>query len=271
MRVTCTPVAVVRKLQEKRGWAISTAVAILKPALISTTKHTWIDGERLPAQGGCVVVLNHLSHVDPLTAAHFVYDHGRIPRYLAKAALFDVKGVGAILKGARQIPVQRETAGAVGAYSAAVQAVRDGQCIVIYPEATITRDPDLWPMRGKSGTARIALETGCPVIPVGQWGAQDLLPPYTKRPKVPPRKKIIMRAGPPVDLADLLDQPRSTAVISEATDRIMAAITEQVELIRGAQAPAERYDMRVHGDRFKKMTKTPPPSTGPVAGKEEDA
>ena len=53
--------------------------------------------------------------------------------------------------------------------------MRDGECVVVYPEGTLTRDPDLWPMTGKSGAARIALETGCPVIPVGQWGAQELL------------------------------------------------------------------------------------------------
>ena len=59
--------------------------------------------------------------------------------------------------------------------------MRDGECVVVYPEGTLTRDPDLWPMTGKSGAARIALETGCPVIPVGQWGAQELLPPYAKQ------------------------------------------------------------------------------------------
>ena len=53
--------------------------------------------------------------------------------------------------------------------------------MVVYPEGTLTRDPDLWPMRGKTGAARIALATGCPVIPVGQWGAHDLLCRRTPR------------------------------------------------------------------------------------------
>ena len=61
---------------------------LLKPTLLATTKRTWIDGEKIPATGGCILVLNHISHVDPLTAAHFVYDHGRMPRFLAKAGLF---------------------------------------------------------------------------------------------------------------------------------------------------------------------------------------
>jgi 1-acyl-sn-glycerol-3-phosphate acyltransferase len=247
----------VRKVQEKRSWAIGVAVVIIKPTLIATTNREWIDGDvNFPAEGGCVVVLNHLSHLDPLTAALLFYDHGRIPRYLAKDGLFHNKALGFFLRQAGQIPVHRETPGAVGAYDAAVAAVRQGQAVIIYPEATITRDPDLWPMRGKSGAARIALETGCPVIPVGQWGAQDILPPYTKKPLLFPRKNLIARVGPPVELADLAArEPRTTEVISEATDRIMAAITHQVELIRGEQAPDERYDMRIHGDRFKDRKK----------------
>jgi len=244
----------VRKVQEKRNWAIGVAVVILKPTLFATTKREWINGDKnFPADGGFVIALNHLSHIDPLTSALVVYDHGRIPRYLAKSGLFNNKVLGFFLRSAGQIPVYRETAGAAGAYSAAVEAVRRGECVIIYPEATITRDPDLWPMRGKSGAARIALATGCPVVPVGQWGAQEILPPYTKRPFLIPRKKIVARVGPPVDLSDLAaKQPRTPEIIAEATDRIMAAITAEVEQIRGMEAPDERFDMRIHGDRFKR-------------------
>jgi 1-acyl-sn-glycerol-3-phosphate acyltransferase len=246
----------VRKLQEKRGWAFSIAVSIVKPTLLATTRHEWIGGDRIPDTGGFILALNHISHVDPLTAAHLVYDHGRKPRYLAKAALFDVKVLGPILRGAGQIPVKRDTSDAIGAYRAAVEAVRRGECVVIYPEATITRDPDLWPMKGKSGAARIALETACPVIPVAQWGAQEILPPYTKRPHLVPRRRIVMRVGPPVELDDLRAQPRTQAVVNEASDRIISAITQQLELIRGEKAPAERYDMAVRGDRFKRKRTT---------------
>ena len=242
----------VRDLNERRGWAISVAVAIIKPTLLATTRRTWIDGENLPASGGFVLALNHISHIDPLTAAHLVYDHGRVPHYLAKSGLFKNKALGGFLRAAGQIPVERESRGATSAYAAAVQAVEDGKCVVVYPEATITRDPDMWPMKGKSGAARIALDTGCPVIPVGQWGAQEILPPYTKRPHVVPRHQITMRVGAPVDLSDLMSRDRTGEVVNLATDRIMAAITAQVELIRGEKAPMDRYDMRIHGDRFKK-------------------
>ena len=237
----------VRKLERQRGWAIKVAAAILKPTLLSTTSHTWIDGEKLPATGGCVVVLNHVSHVDPLLAAEFVYDHGRVPRYLAKSSLFKNKYLGAFLSSAGQIPVTRLSRTAIGAYDAAVTAVREGECVVVYPEGTLTRDPDLWPMKGKSGAARIALATGAPVIPIGHWGAHELLAPYSKRPDLCPRKHIAMKAGDPVDLGDLAGRPHTAAVINEATDRIMAALTRLVEDLRGEKAPAQRFDVRAAG------------------------
>jgi len=239
----------VRKLQQRRGWAFNIAVSIIKPALLATTRQNWIDGEKIPASGGFILVLNHVSHVDPLTAAHLLYDHGRLPRYLAKSGLFKNKALAYFLTAAGQIPVERLSRNAVGAYDAAVRAVRNGECVVVYPEGTITRDPGLWPMTGKSGAARIALATGCPVIPVGQWGAQQLLAPYAKKPDLFPRKTVTMKVGDPVDLTDLLDQPASTAVTQQATDRIMAAITALVEEVRGEKAPAERFDMRRAGVR----------------------
>jgi 1-acyl-sn-glycerol-3-phosphate acyltransferase len=237
----------VRKLQQKRGWAFNIGVPILKPLLVAANSRTWTDGQKVPATGGCIVVFNHISHIDPLLAAHFLYDHGRLPRYLAKSGLFKNRALGAFLTGAGQIPVERLSRSAVGAYDAAVAAVRNGECVVVYPEGTLTRDPDMWPMKGKSGAARIALETGCPVIPVGQWGAQEVLPPYTKMPKLVPRKRIKMLAGDPVDLSDLVAKPRTAEVINEATARIMAALTELVAELRGETAPDVRFDPRTKG------------------------
>lgn len=243
----------VRRIEEPRGWAYGLAAVILKPTLLSASKRVWIDGEKIPAKGGCVIVLNHVSHLDPLMAAHFVHDHGRMPRYLAKAGLFKVKGVGTILNSARQIPVQRQSASAVGAYAAAVEAVRKGECVVVYPEGTITRDPGMWPMTGKTGAARIALETGCPVIPVAHWGVQDILAPYAKRVRLLPRKTVTFKAGDPVELADLCGLPseerKAMRTVTEATDRIMDAITGLLEDIRGEKAPAERFDPRKAGVR----------------------
>jgi 1-acyl-sn-glycerol-3-phosphate acyltransferase len=237
----------VRRNQEPRGWAFGLGVAVVKPALLATTRQNWIDGHKIPVSGGCLVVLNHVSHVDPLTSAHILWDHGRIPRYLAKSGLFKNRALGVFFRSAGQIPVERLSRHALGAYGAAVAAVRSGECVVVYPEGTITRDPGTWPMTGKTGAARIALETGCPVIPIGQWGAQRLLAPYAKKPDLFPRKTVTMKVGDPIDLADLVAQEHTPAVVAAATDRIMAAITALVAEIRGEEAPAERFDPRKAG------------------------
>jgi 1-acyl-sn-glycerol-3-phosphate acyltransferase len=210
------------------------------------TRRDWRGAEHLP-DGGAVVVVNHVSHVDPLAFAHFLYDNGRLPRFLAKDSVFGVPFVGTVLRGAKQIPVFRESGSASKSYSAAVQAVRAGELVAIYPEATLTRDPDLWPMVGKTGAARVALETGAPVVPVAQWGPQDMLPPYAKRPHLLPRKTMHVWAGPPVDLADLADRPVDAALLQEVTERIMAAITDLLSQIRGEKPPAVRFDPRRSG------------------------
>jgi 1-acyl-sn-glycerol-3-phosphate acyltransferase len=236
-----------RKLQERRGWAFGFCVAIVEPLLRLLTKHRWIDGDKIPAEGGCVVVGNHVSHIDPLTFAHFVYGHGRIVRFLAKAEVLEVPVIGALIKATGQIPVYRLTADASLAFRAAVAAVDEGKCVTVYPEGTITRDPHLWPMVGKTGAARIALSTDAPVIPVAQWGPQDLLAPYAARPRLFPRKTMVVKAGDPVDLDDLRGQPLTPDVLREATGRIMADVTRLLEDIRGEQAPAVRFDPRAAG------------------------
>jgi 1-acyl-sn-glycerol-3-phosphate acyltransferase len=210
------------------------------------TRRDWRGVDRIP-DGGVVVVVNHVSHFDPLALAHFLYDAGRLPRFLAKEAVFRVPFVGQVLRGARQIPVLRESGEATRAYSAAVDAVRAGELVAIYPEATITRDPGLWPMRGKTGAARVALETGAPVIPVAQWGPQELLPPYEKRPRLFPRRTMHLWAGPPVDLSDVAGRPIDAELLREVTERIMTAITAQLEQIRAETAPAVRFDPRESG------------------------
>lgn len=223
------------------------AASIVRPILMRVTKRDWSGQEHIPAAGGFLLCPNHISYADPLLFAHFAFDSGREAYFLAKEAVFRVPVVGKIITKADQIPVYRESGQASNAFRAAVSAVQAGKCVAIYPEGTLTRDPDLWPMTGKTGAARVALETRCPVIPVAQWGAQDILMPYAKRIRLFPRKRIQMRAGPPVDLTDLYDQPLTAPVLREATERIVAAITRELEVLRGEQAPAVRFDSRTAG------------------------
>jgi 1-acyl-sn-glycerol-3-phosphate acyltransferase len=239
-----------RRLRQRKGWAFGLCVAVLEPLLLLVTKRRWKGGENIPETGGCVLALNHISHLDPLTCAHFVYAWGRIVRFLAKAEVFDVPLVGRVVRSAGQIPVYRLSTDASRSFTAAVEAVKRGESVIVYPEGTITRQPDLWPMTGKTGAARIALSADVPVIPIAQWGAHTILPPYTKTPKLFPRKTICMSAGPPVELDDLRDKPLTPDVLREATDRIMGDITRLLEDIRGEQAPPERFDPRKAGVRL---------------------
>ncbi len=119
---------------------------------------------------------------------------------------------------------------------------------MIYPEATITRDPGLWPMTGKTGAARVALVTGAPVIPVAQWGPQDVLWRRTPSGSACFRaRRCTSSAGPPVDLSEFADRPMDAETLRLVTEKIMTAITVLLEDLRGEHAPAVRFDPRAAG------------------------
>lgn len=217
---------------------------LVRPLMRSMTRRDWQGMEHLPVSGGFVVAGNHMSNIDPLTFAHYVYDAGFAPRILAKASLFKVPVLGALLRATGQIPVERNSTHAHDALAPGIEALREGRCVAVFPEGTLTRDPDLWPMTAKTGVARLALEARVPVIPVAQWGMQDILPRYSKRFRPFPRKHVSVHAGPPVLLDDLYDRPLDAATLREATERVMDAITTILAEIRGEEPPAVRYDMR---------------------------
>ena len=123
------------------------------------------------------------------------------------------------------------------AYREAIAALKRGEVVAFYPEATYTADPDGWPMRAKNGIGRIALVTGVPVIPVANWGTQDVLPPETGRPRLWPRQRVTIVAGPPVDLSPWLGGPRTRTALDAVTGAIMADVTALVADIRGEQPP----------------------------------
>ncbi|MGI8986346.1 MAG: lysophospholipid acyltransferase family protein [Nocardioidaceae bacterium] len=218
-------------------------VRVLRPWCMLFTKRDWRGAEHFP-NGGFVLATNHVSHTDPVLLSHYLVDHGVPPRFLAKASVFKVPLGGRLLAACGQIPVYRDTADAGKALSAALDSIGAGVVVVIYPEGTLTRDPGLWPMAGRTGAARVAFLTGCPVVPVAQWGPQAILPPYGKRPRLLPRRTIHVHAGPPVDLEDLRGRTIDTDVLAEATDRILDAITAQLAAIRGQTPPSVRHDPR---------------------------
>jgi len=223
--------------QSPRGFAYRVIEGTLRPLLMVITKRDWRGTEHLLAPGGVILAMNHLSYFDPLVSAHFCNDNGRPPRFLAKAELFKVPVIGSLLTGAGQIPVHRGSADAASSLKAGIEAVQRGECIVVYPEGTLTKDPDFWPMDGKTGVARIALKSGCPVIPAAQWGPQEVINPRTKSIRPFPRKTMHVWAGPAVDLDDLRDQPMTASVLREATARIMNAITAILAEQRNEEPP----------------------------------
>ncbi|NLU75037.1 1-acyl-sn-glycerol-3-phosphate acyltransferase [Streptomyces sp. HNM0575] len=233
------------------GFWYRLAAVLLKPPLLVFFKRDWRGMEHIPENDGFITVVNHNSAVDPLSYAHFQYNTGRVPRFLAKVGLFRSGFVGRAMRGTGQIPVFRESKDAIGAFRAAVEAIDKGECVAFYPEGTLTRDPAMWPMKGKTGAARVALETRAPVIPVAQWGANLAVPPYPKRGEIKlfPRKTLIVKAGPPVDLSEFYGQEPTAAVLRAVTDRIMDEITALLSEIRGEPAPAERYDYRAAAQR----------------------
>ena len=97
-------------------------------------------------------------------------------------------------------------------------------------------------MAARNGAVRLALQTGAPLIPVGQWGIQELLPYGGRSLRLVPRKTARIRVGTPVDLADLRERPLTAATLREGTDRMMASITGLVAELRGEPAPAGRWD-----------------------------
>ena len=229
-------------VQSPRGFWYRVLEVTLRPLLLAVTKRDWRGGEYLQEPGGIVVAMNHLSYFDPLVAAHFCNDNGRPARFLAKSELFKVPLVGSILKGAGQIPVRRGSADASASLKSAVEALTRGECIVVYPEGTLTRNADFWPMAGKTGVARIALKTGCPAIPAAQWGPQEVINPRTKSIRPFPRKTMHVWAGPAVDLDDLREQPMTATVLREATVRIMQAVTDLLAQQRGEVPPSKSQD-----------------------------
>ncbi len=233
---------------EHLGLSFRFAVSVLKPPLTVFTRRDWQGSQWLrqeyPPSDGLVVATNHLSWFDPLPMAHLLWDNGRPPRFLGKESVFKVPLVGQLLLNCGQIPVYRDTDGAADSVRAAVAAVEAGEAVVVYPEGTITRDPELWPMSAKTGAARIALLGNVPVVPVAQWGPQRVMRPYVKEFNVLPPKTMHMRVGPPVDLDDLRGREINAALLAQATDRIMDAVTEQLEHIRGESSPPERLDFR---------------------------
>lgn len=255
----------VERREKTAVWRFFAALVI--PFLLLLGRYRVQHVERLPARGPFIMAANHITDFDPLVTAYTLWRHGRVPHYLAKASLFRVPVIGWAFRVTGQVAVERAARGQSSTISQGERLITEGLALVIYPEGTLTRDPDLWPMRGKSGAVRIALETGVPLIPAAHWGAQKILPRWSKRFSLVPRKTVDVVIGEPLDLSRWQGRALDAATLSEATLFVMQAITRLLEGLRGETAPAERWDPAAHGqsefgrivERTAKRSKPRPP------------
>ncbi|MFD5214697.1 lysophospholipid acyltransferase family protein [Microbacterium sp. NPDC058345] len=230
-------------------WPLA-AIVIPFVSLLARIRTTGAD--RLPREGAFVLAPNHYSEFDPLIVAIAVYRAGRLPRFMAKETLFRVPVLGWVLKRTGMVPVARASSATAAKLTMqqSRELVQRGRGVIVYPEGTLTRDPDMWPMRGKSGAVRLALAGDIPLIPMAQWGTQHIMGRYQKRLSLwPLRKKVQVVIGDPVDLSDLKGRGGEPAVLAEATRRLMEAITVLLEGIRHEKAPSERWNPADHGQK----------------------
>jgi 1-acyl-sn-glycerol-3-phosphate acyltransferase len=172
--------------KEKGGFWVGVAAAIVYPMSFVLGRHRILHGDRIPRQGAALLVMNHISHLDPCYDAVFVHRNDRVPHFLAKHSLWNVPIMGSILKGAKQIPVYRGTSDAQQSLRAAHEALDTGQVVVIYPEGTITKDPD------RRRTARVAARRpGHPGRPLGH--ARPLQPLPEEVPPAPAQDDHALR------------------------------------------------------------------------------
>ena len=224
------------------SYGMLAAIVVVYPFASLMFRLRYRHADRLPARGPVLLVANHVSILDPIACARLVFDNGRLPHFLAKQSVF--KGfAGTLLRSAGQIPVARFSADAHTALDAAKADLDAGNLIVIYPEGSVTRDPDWWPMQARTGVARLALTTDAVVLPVAQWGPQRVHDYHRKKLHLRFRAPADYLVGEPIDLTAARARVRSGAPLSaellkETTDLIMTRVREQLAELREEPAPS---------------------------------
>jgi 1-acyl-sn-glycerol-3-phosphate acyltransferase len=192
------------------------------------TRITYLGLENIPASGGAVIAINHTSYVDWFPAALAAYRRHRRMRFMIKSEMQDVKIVNYLIKRSGTIPVDREAG--KGAYAVAVQRLRAGEIVGVYPEATISRSFEL--KEFKSGAARMARDAQVPIVPMIVWGTQRM---WTKdHPRNMGRKKIpvTVAVGAPLRAAGNVDE--TSAAMREAMNALLHEVQQDYPHPAGA-------------------------------------
>lgn len=224
--------------------------AIVVPVVGWFAKIEISGAEHLPVEGPYVLAPNHYSEFDPLILAVATWRLGRAPRFMAKESLFRVPVLGWSLRATGMVPVARSSSAAAAKQTLeqSESLVEHGRGVIVYPEGSLTRDPDMWPMRGKTGAVRLAIAGDIPVIPVATWGVEHILPRYGKLRFWPPRKRVQVRLGPATDLSAFRGVAGPAKLVA-ATDVVMADVSALLGELRGQTPPPERWNPSAHGQK----------------------
>ena len=229
-------------------WQTRLLANILRPFVRLLYKVEVTGTENLPKTGGYVLAANHVTTLDALAVAYMMYFRlHRAPHFLAKEGLFRTPIVGPVLLACGQIPVFRSGRNNTDPMQSAYDVLNAGHTIGIFPEGTLTREPNQWPMRARTGAIRLSLETGVPIIPVGQWGTEAVMETYSSKIRPKPWHKVRIVIGKPISMDPYKDKKMSTEDLVELSDKVMVEITKIVEELRGEKAPAKRFVPREHG------------------------
>jgi 1-acyl-sn-glycerol-3-phosphate acyltransferase len=236
---------VARKRARTKGnaWVKAGELALI-PLTHLIAKRRYAGALRIPETGGALIVANHISHVDPIFDTVFIRSSGRIPHVMAKASLWKIPVVRRVLTGTGQIPVERGGGAGQAALEQTVASLAAGHVVLIYPEGTVTKDPDGWPMRPRPGVAALALSGDFPVIPVAHWGSNHVYTSYASgmRFKPFPRKDVHVVAGEPIDLSEWRGKPVDNRAIRDVSYLIMGRVRDMVAQLRGETAPAAFFN-----------------------------
>ncbi len=219
-------------MRERGGFWVGLFASVFYPFTWALSRRTLRGAEHLPKRGGALLVLNHPSYIDPIIDAIFVHEQGRVPRFFTKHTLWNIPFLRRVLDGAGQIPVFRGTAKAGDSLRGAHDALKVGRVVVIYPEGTLTQDPDGWPLDYRTGVARLALANDVPVIPAARWGTREIFDSRRRRFRPFPRKPVNMVIGAPMDLSDYRGREVDGELLREVTDVIMDRVRELLKELR---------------------------------------
>ena len=223
--------------------AIAHLARNLVPVFVKTT---WTGGDNVPQSGPVIVIANHIGNFDPIVLGQFLIWNGRWPRFLGKSDIWKVPVLGWVARQCEQIPVYRNTDRAGESLVNAERALVEGKMVAIYPEGTITADPDGWPMSGRRGAASLALKTGAPVLPVAQTGAEKVLGGrrISLKSLFGRRKDVQVMAGPLLDLSQWEGREPTKEVLDEVTTYFLDTLRDMRAELTGLEPPKGRFDLR---------------------------